>query len=102
MTADVDALRCIDLALGDKPKLGVGEGVEGRTAHPQQPRAQEALDLEPQRALGAGHRALAFDPQLPIDTAQVPRPMIDIGRHTYTMKVQARVSGHDGRVNLKH
>ena len=62
VAADVKAPRLGDLALGDQPKLGVGEGVEGHPAHPQQPRAQAALDLEAQRALGARDPAVALDP----------------------------------------
>ena len=100
--AGVEALRLGDLALGDEPKLGVGEGVEGHPAHPQKPRAQTALDLEAKRALGARHPAVAVDPQLPVDAAQMPRTVIDPSRDPHTLKVQARVSGHDGGIDLKH
>jgi hypothetical protein len=62
-----------DLALGDQPQLGVGEGMEGHSAHPEQPGAQAALDLEAKRALGAGHPALALDPQLLVGICQISR-----------------------------
>ena len=102
MPADVKALRREDLALGDQPQLGVGEGMEGQPGHPQELRAQAALDLEAQRALGAGHLAVPLDPQLPVDAAQVPRAMLDPSRDPHTLKIQAGVSGHDGGIDLKH
>jgi hypothetical protein len=91
-----------DLALGDEPELGVGEGVEGHPAHPQQPRAQAAFDFEAQRAFGACHSALALDPQLPIVAAQVPRAMLDPRRGPHALKVQARVRDMYRGVNLEH
>ena len=36
VAAHMQALRLGDLALGDEPKLGVGKGVEGQPAHPQE------------------------------------------------------------------
>jgi hypothetical protein len=89
--ADVEALRIGDLALGDEPKLGVGEGVEGHPADLQQPGAELALDLEPERAFGARDPAASLDPQLPIDPAQVPGAMLDPRRSAHALKVQAGV-----------
>jgi hypothetical protein len=100
--ADMEALRLGDLALGDEPKLGVSEGVEGQAADPQEPRAKAALDLKAHRALGTRHPAFALDPQLPVDAAQVPRPMLDPCRGPYALKEQARVSVMGGRGDLKH
>src|SRR4051794_15897468 len=98
MPAEVEAPRLGDLALGYQPKLGVGEGMEGHSAHPEQPGAQPALDLETQRALCARHPALALDPYLPIVAARVPRTMIDPSRRLHAPEEQARVCGHSGGI----
>jgi hypothetical protein len=64
--ADMQALRLSDIVFGDEPKLGVGEGVEGHPADLQQPGAELALDLEPERAFGARDPAASLDPQLAV------------------------------------
>ena len=102
MPADVEAPSLGDLALGYQPKLGVREGMEGHPAHPEEPRAQAALDLEAKWALGAGHPAFALDPQLPIDATEVPRAMLDPSRRSNALKVQAGVCFGRGRGDLKH
>jgi hypothetical protein len=45
MTADMETPCIGDLALGDEPQLGIGEGMEGHPGHPLQPRAQAALSV---------------------------------------------------------
>ena len=66
MAVRMEATRLGDLTFGYQPKLGVCEGMEGHSAHPEQPGTQAALDFEPKRALGTRHPAFALDPQLPI------------------------------------
>ena len=83
----------------NQPELGVRQSVEGKPAHSQEPRTQAALDQKAQLAFGARHPASVLDPQLPIDAAKMPRPMIDPSLCMLTLKVKARVCCRNGRVD---
>jgi hypothetical protein len=98
----MEAAGLLALALGDEAKLGVREGREGQLQLAQEPRAQKALELDPERALPTRHRTASLDPQLPVGAAVAPRPVLDPRLRPHALKVEAGVDIVRGRDSAEH